>query len=300
MNKIYEVIKVLSSEFDITKLCIVLDVWRSAYYEWLNGETYILKGQKKEFSESIARIFHKHKRRYGVRRIREAHRDEGLQIGRFQIRNRMKEQGLKAIQPKSFVPRTTQSDPNLRRSPNLLLIESNLPNAPNEVIVGDITYLPNQEVGYDKWLFLATWMDLFSRRIVGWHLDRHMEQSIVITSLKQVIGHRTPSEGFIVHSDGGGQYGGHEFRKLLNLHKFRQSMTRKDNHYDNSFAESLFSRFKAELLGGGTFYGFEDAYYKTFEYIDGYYNTIRKHSSIDYLSPIQFEERFWKSKQMHS
>ena len=81
MNKIYEVIKVLSSEFDITKLCIVLDVWRSAYYEWLNGETYILKGQKKEFSESIARIFHKHKRRYGVRRIREALRDEGLQIG---------------------------------------------------------------------------------------------------------------------------------------------------------------------------------------------------------------------------
>ena len=151
-----------------------------------------MKGQKKEFSESIARIFHKHKRRYGVRRIREALRDEGLQIGRFQIRNRMKEQGLKAIQPKSFVPRTTQSDPNLRRSPNLLLIESNLPNAPNEVIVGDITYLPNQEVGYDKWLFLATWMDLFSRRIVGWHLDRHMEQSIVITSLKQVIGHRTP------------------------------------------------------------------------------------------------------------
>lgn len=273
-----------------------MGVSRSAYYAWLNEQTYVLKGNKKELSEAIARIFYFHKRRYGARRIREELRDEGHRIGRFQIRNRMKEQDLKAIQPKSFVPKTTQSDPNLRRSPNLLLNAENLPTAPNQVIVGDITYLPNQEQGYDKWLFLATWLDLFSHRIVGWHLDRHMEQSIVLTSIKQVIRHRAPKEGFIAHSDGGGQYGGHEFRKLLNVHQFRQSMTRKDNHYDNAVAESLFSRFKAELLDGGVFYGLENAYYRTFDFIDGYYNTIRKHSSIGYLSPIQFEERFWQNR----
>lgn len=263
---------------------------------WSNGQTYILKGDKKVISDLITEIFGFHKRRYGARRIREELKDRGHEIGRFQIRNRMKEQNLMAIQPKSFVPKTTKSDPNLRRSPNLLLLEENLPTAPNQVIVGDITYLPNQEQGYEKWLYLATWLDLFSHRIVGWHVDRHMEQSIVLTSMKQVIAKRAPEEGFIVHSDGGGQYGGHEFRKLLKFHGFRQSMTRKDNHYDNATAESLFSRFKAELLDGGTFYGLEDAYYRTFDFIEGYYNTLRKHSSIDYLSPIKFEERFWKNQ----
>ncbi len=276
---------------------MALGVSRSAYYAWLNGQTYILKGNKKELSDAIGLIFHFHKRRYGARRIREELRDEGHDIGRFQIRNRMGEQNLIAMQPKGFVPKTTQSDPNLRRSPNLLLIEDNLPTAPNQVTVGDITYLPNEEPGYDKWLYLAIWLDLFSRRIVGWHLDRHMEQGIVLTSMKQVIRHRGAKEGLVVHSDGGGQYGGHGFRDLLRLHKFRQSMARRDNHYDNAFAESLFSRFKAELLDGGIFYGLENAYYRTFEFIDGYYNTVRKHSSIGYLSPIRFEERFW-SKRM--
>jgi len=294
LSLIYEVIKELSTEFDIIKICIAVGVSRSAFYAWLNGQTYVFRGRKKEISEAVFRIFDFHKRRYGTRRIREELRDEGHRVGRFQIRKRMKEQGLIAIQPKSFVPKTTQSNPSLCRSPNLLLEQENLPIKPNQVIVGDITYLPNQEPGYDKWLFLATWLDLFSHRIVGWHLDRHMEQSIVLNAMKQVIGLRKPEAGFIVHSDGGGQYGGHGLRDLLKLHKFRQSMTRKDNHYDNAFAESLFSRFKAELLVGGTFYGLEDAYYRTFEFIDGYYNTVRKHSSIGYLNPIQFEERFWK------
>lgn len=294
---VYGAVKELSSEFDITKLCNTLVVSRSAYYSWLNGQTYVLRKNKKEVSESVARIFHFHKRRYGTRRIREELREEGCRAGRFQIRKRLKEQGLSAIQPKSFVPKTTQSDPGLRRSPNLLLEEENLPGAPNEVIVGDITYLPNQESGYDKWLFLATWLDLFSHRIVGWQLDRHMGQGIVLKSIKQVIRNRAPKAGFIAHSDGGGQYGGHDFRNLLKRHKFRQSMTRKDNHYDNATAESLFSRFKAELLDGGMFYGLEDAYYRTFEFIEGYYNTIRKHSSIGYLSPLKFEERFWKNQK---
>lgn len=283
----------MSQEFGITKLCSVLGVSRSAYYSWLKGRTYVLRENKKGVSEAVARIFHFHKRRYGTRRIMEELRDEGQQVGRFQIRNRMKEQNLSAIQPKSFVPRTTQTNTALFRSPNLLLEEKNLPIAPNQVVVGDITYLPNLEPGHDKWLFLAIWLDLFSHRVVGWHLDRHMGQDIVITPFKQVIRNRGPGEGFIAHSDGGSQYGGHGFRGLLGLHKFRQSMARKDNHYDNAFAESLFSRFKAELLDGGVFYGLEDARYRTFEYIEGYYNTIRKHSSIGYMSPAQFEERFW-------
>ena len=273
-------------------LCRVLGISRSAYYDYSTGKSYELKEEKAMISAEIKNIFTFHKRRYGWRRIQAELRDQGIEAGRYQIRARMQEQGLVAIQPKSFVPKTTQSHPHLKRSANLLLEAKNLPIAPNQAIVGDITYLPNQEAGYEKWLYLATWLDLKSHRIVGWHLDRHMEESLAIMALQKVIRSRQPEKGLIVHSDGGGQYASTAFRALLKTHQYRQSMTRKDNHYDNAQAESLFSRFKAELLDGGVFYGLQDAYYRSLEYIEGYYNLIRKHSSIGYLSPAQYEEQF--------
>lgn len=287
-------VKRLCAEFKITRICEVLQISRSAYYAYVNGQSYVLRADKQRTSEEIKRIFEFHKRRYGWRRIQDDLKEMGIQAGRYQIRSRMKEQDLIAIQPKSFVPRTTQNHPHLRRSPNLLLEAENLPRAPAEVIVGDITYLPNQEVGYGKWLYLAAWQDLFSRRIVGWQIERHMEASLVYTAMEQVITTIQPQKGLIVHSDGGGQYQASEFRQLLSLHEFRQSMTRKDNHYDNAHAESLFSRFKAELLDGGLFYGLQDARLRSFDYIEGegYYNTIRRHSSIGNTSPLVFEQRF--------
>lgn len=236
----------LSEEFDTVALCRVLRVSRSAYYAYISGKSYALKEEKAMIAAEIKRIFHFHKRRYGWRRIRSELRDKGITAGRYQIRNRMLEQGLVAIQPKSFVPKTTQSHPHLRRSKNLLLEAENLPTAPNQVIAGDITYLPNKEAGYEKWLYLATWLDLKSHRIVGWQVDRHMEEDLVIIALQKAIRARQPQKGFIVHSDGGSQYGSTAFRALLKGHEYRQSMTRKDNHYDNAQAESLFSRFKVD------------------------------------------------------
>jgi len=274
----------------VLALCRTLAVSRSAYYEYAKGETYKPGAEKQVLLKGVKTIFEKHKRRYGSRRILEELREQGFDVGLYRVRHLMEEQGLEAIQPKSFVPRTTRSDSSRRRCPNLLVEEANLPDAPNQVVVGDITYLP--ALGKD-WLYLAVWMDLFSRKIVGWWADEHMEESLVIQPMKQLIHKRQPEKGFIVHSDGGGQYASANFRTLLTLHRFRQSMTRKNNHYDNAFAESLFSRFKAELLDGGTFQGLADARLKSFEYIEGYYNTVRKHSSLDYLSPNQFEERFW-------
>jgi len=291
---VYAAVESLSEEFALVRICKVLGVCRSAYYCYLNGGSHVLKDEKAKVAKAVKRVFDFHKRRYGWRRIQAELRDEGMEVGRHQIRQRMREQGLVAIQPKSFVPRTTQSHPHLRRSPNLLLEPEHLPAAPNEVVVGDITYLPNLETGYDDWLYLAIWLDLYSHRIVGWQVGRQMDDSLVIRAMRQVIRKRQLQKGFIVHSDGGGQYGSTDFRALLNLHHFRQSMTRKDNHYDNAHAESLFSRFKAELLDGGVFYGLEDAYYRTFEFIEGYYNTIRRHSSIGYISPVKYEEQFWK------
>ncbi len=291
----YEMAAILKDEFrnfPIVKICKILGINRNSYYDYINGKTYVLSTEKERVKNEVKRVFEKHKRRYGWRRIQVELAAENLRVGRYQIRNRMKEQSLVAIQPKSFVPKTTTSHPHLRRSNNLLLEIENLPTAPNEVIVGDITYLPNKENGFGKWLYLATWLDLYSRRIVGWHLARQMTDDIVIKAMKQVIRQRQPSKGFIVHSDGGSQYSSKDFRALLKSHQYRQSMTRKDNHYDNSHAESLFSRFKAELLDDGIFYGFKDAHTRTFEYIEGYYNVIRRHSSINYMSPMEFEKQF--------
>ena len=293
---VYDLIQDLSMDYKTSQLCIILGVSRSAYYAYKNGQSYKLSEIKEEIGKEVKAIFDLHKRRYGWRRIQGDLTDKGYEVGRYQIRSRMKEQELIAIQPKSFVPKTTQSHPNLRRNPNLLLEESNLPDAPGKVIVGDITYLPNLEAGYGKWLYLATWQDMYSRRILGWQLERHMEESITIDSFKLVIQTIQITRGLIVHSDGGGQYSSKEFRALLKLHGCRQSMTRKDNHYDNAQAESLFSRFKAELLDGKVFYGLEDARLRTFEYIDGYYNTTRRHSSIGNISPLAFEAQ-WKSNR---
>ena len=274
-------------------MCRTLNISKSAYYAFVAGQSYQTSIDKQILLNEVKTIFDNHKKRYGSRRIREELRDQGYVIGKYRVSSLMKEQGLVAIQPKSFVPKTTQSHPHLKRCSNLLLNETNLPTGPNEVIVGDITYLPSVVNGHKEWLYMGTWMDLFTRKIVGWKVAPHMQESLIIEALHKMIRNQEPKQGLIVHSDGGGQYDSKNFKALINLNMFRQSMTRKDNHYDNAHAESLFSRFKAELLNGSVFNGLEDAQSKVFEYIEGYDNTIRKHSSIGYLSPNQFEERYW-------
>ena len=274
-------------------MCKTFNISKSAYYAFVAGESYQTSIDKQILLNEVKTIFDNHKKRYGSRRIREELRDQGYVIGKYRVSSLMKEQGLVAIQPKSFVPKTTQSHPHLKRCPNLLLNPNNLPSEPNEVIVGDITYLPSVVNGHKEWLYMGTWMDLFTRKLVGWKVAEHMQESLIIEALHKMIRNQEPKQGLIVHSDGGGQYDSKNFKALITLNKFRQSMTRKNNHYDNAHAESLFSRFKAELLNGSVFNGLEDAQSKVFEYIEGYYNTVRKHSSIGYLSPNQFEERYW-------
>lgn len=262
-----------------------MEVSRSAYYTWRQGKTHRLKGEKALINQEVKTIFEIHLERYGSRRIEAELKEKGIQAGRHQIRSRMHEQGLKAIQPRSFVPKTTQTNPNLQRSENLLL-QIEFVDGVNKVVVGDITYLPMADGG---WSYLATWMDLFSRLIVGWELRRSLDADLVIRSFEKVLQRRKPPPGLIVHSDGGGQYMDVDFRRLLTKNKCRQSMTRVDNHYDNAFAESLFSRFKAELLRGGVFLNLDDAHTAIFEYIEVYYNRIRRHSALNYKSPENFE-----------
>jgi putative transposase len=273
--------------YSITVVCQVLGVSRSAYYAYRQGLTYVLSDAKQVQSDRVKIVFKTHFSRYGSRRIVAELRDEGLTIGRFAVRHRMKEQSLKAIQPRSFVPKTTQTNPLLRRSENLLL---NIPPPTliNRVYVGDITYIPMSDGSF---IYLATWMDLCSRYIVGWALKTHMEASLIFEALKKAFFKRQPPKGIIIHSDGGGQYMDTEFRIWLSDHEAEQSMTRKDNHYDNAHAESLFSRFKAELMQKGAFDCFDDALTATFEYIEIYYNPIRRHSALNYLSPKNYEQQ---------
>ncbi len=285
MREVYEFIVLCESDFSVVALCAALEASRSAYYEWRRGKSHRLKEEKSDVGRQVKMIFDKHLQRYGSRRIEAELKEKGIGAGRSQIRSRMREQGLKAIQPRSFVPKTTQTNPNLRRSENLLL-QIGVVVRLNQVWVGDITYLPMAD---GSWSYLAVWMDLCSRLIVGWDLSRSLDAALVIRSLQKALWRRKPPPGLIVHSDGGGQYMDAEFRALLALNKCRQSMTRVDNHYDNAFAESLFSRFKAELLRGGAFLDFEDAHTAIFEYIEVYYNRTRRHSALKYKSPENFE-----------
>jgi putative transposase len=290
---VYNVIGFLSAQYSVRALCVVLSVCFSSFYAWKRGESYTLSIEKMNRSERVKTVFEEHRRRYGSIRVSKELQAQGLRIGRHQTATLMKAQGLVAIQPKSYVPKTTNSDHRLGRNLNLLLDRAP-PSRPNEVFVGDITYIPMADGSF---LYLATWQDMFSRRIVGWELADNMRSWLVIKALNKGIDRRHLPKGLIVHSDGGGQYASEEFRKLLLRHGFLQSMTRRDNHYDNAMAESLFSRFKAELIGKGVFKCFEDAYTEIFEYIEIYYNRKRRHSGIDYEIPELFEQKWAQLQQ---
>jgi len=260
-----------------------MGVSRSGYYAWKERPA-----RQDQLALQVEEVFWQNSRRYGSRRITAELREQTV-IGRHRVRRLMREQGLRAIQPRRFVPRTTDSRHGQRMSPNLLVEREIIVDRPRQVIVGDITYLPLQN---GQWAYLATWMDLFSRKILGWQIASSMTAELVIEALKKAILREHLPAGLIVHSDRGGQYVDAELRKLLKQHGFEQSMTRADETYDNAYAESLFSRYKTELLEDGAFADLEQARSETFVYIEGYYNRTRRHSGLGYLSPENFERAF--------
>lgn len=247
--------------------------------------------------QHIIDIFREHKRRYGSRRICKTLAQQGEKVSRYKAGKVLRKHGLKAIQPRSFVPKTTDSRHAYRISPNLLLNRA-MPSKPDQVWVGDITYIP---LAGSNWCYLCVWMDLFSRKITGWYLDDNMEETLVIAAFRKAMDSRKISKGLIVHSDRGGQYASNTFRNIIANKKIMQSMSRADNPYDNAFMESCFSRFKAELLQNGVFENIEDARTEIFEYIEMYYNTVRLHSSLNYQSPCSFEKQYEKHRtfEMH-
>ncbi len=227
--------------------------------------------------------FHFHRRRYGSRRIAAA-----LKMGRFRVRVLMKQEGLRAIQPKRFVPRTTDSRHGGHISPNLLKNWVGELGGAGEAVLGDITYLPLRN---GRWCYLATFQDKLTRRIIGWEVAERMTADLVTRALQMALRNGSIRPNAIIHTDRGSQYISDAYRRLLQTHGLRQSMSGRGNCYDNAQAESFFSRFKAELVEGGFFEDVGQAKSETFSYIEGYYNRIRLHSSLGYLSPMEFEKQ---------
>jgi transposase InsO family protein len=276
-----------AKSFPVKEMCAVLGVSKTSYYRMLKPP----EGDKAEESlrESVRESFFRHSRRYGSRRLEVELKSQGVELGRHRIRRLMKEEGLWAIQRRRFVPRTTQSSHRLGYTENLLRGVKLPPENPNEVIVGDITYLPLQDGSF---AYLATWADLFSRLVIGWEVEETMGESLILTAFEKGLRRRGNLCGAIVHSDRGGQYASGMFRALLSASGCRQSMSRAGETYDNAYAESLFSRYKAELLEGGAFSDVEEARMETFNYMEGYYKRIRRHSSLGYDSPEGYEQKY--------
>ena len=271
MTETYRFIANEATTYPVAILCRALGVSRSGYYAWKERPA-----RQDQLAPQVEEVFWQNSRRYGSRRITAELREQTV-IGRHRVRRLMREQGLRAIQPRRFVPRTTDSRHGQRMSPNLLVEREIIVDRPRQVIVGDITYLPLQN---GQWAYLATWMDLFSRKILGWQIASSMTAELVIEALKKAIIREHLPAGLIVHSDRGGQYVDAELRTLLKQHGFEQSMTRADETYDNAYAESLFSRYKTELLEDGAFTDLEQARSETFAYIEGYYNSSSQYSFV--------------------
>ena len=264
-------------------LCETLNVSRSAYYVWRLDQCSLRQREDNRLRPMIRSIFWEHKRRCGARRIVFELAKRHDSCGRRRVARLMKQMGLVAIQPRSFKPRTTDSRHTLGYNANLL-IDAPPPEGMNQLWVGDITYVPL--VGGD-FLYLAVLMDRYSRRIVGWELQDHMQESLVLAALRAAMVSRQPKPGLIHHTDRGGQYAGAEYRKMLARARMLQSMSRADDCYDNAFMESCFGTIKTELEMK-PYQNERMARKEIIAYIR-YYNTRRRHSALNYMTPEEFE-----------
>lgn len=262
---------------------VILGFSRSAFQRFQNEPPSLREQSDMDVLPLVISTFHRHQRRYGARRIAAELKLQGVSIGRERVAKLLQIAGLSALQPKSFKPRTTESRHRLGYNENLLL-EHPEPNGINKLWVGDITYIPVVRRGF---AYMATLMDRFSRRIVGWSLAMDMSVELAIKALREAIRTRQPGPDLIHHTDRGGQYASKKYRSILERSSMRQSMSRAGDCYDNAFMESCFGTIKTELQMT-EYESYQDALRELTEFIH-YYNKSRLHSALGYLSPSRFE-----------
>ncbi|MEM6473899.1 MAG: IS3 family transposase [Planctomycetota bacterium] len=270
----------IASEREVSE---ILGFSRSAYQRFQNTPSSQREQSDMDVLPLVITTFHRHRRRYGARRIAADMKQQGFPIGRERAAKLLRIAGLSAIQPRSFKPRTTESRHTLGYNENLLLDQPE-PTGINQLWVGDITYIPIVRSGF---AYMSTLMDRFSRRVIGWSLAMDMTEGLVIETLRKAIRNRQPGRGLIHHTDRGGQYAGKKYRAIIQRSSMRQSMSRAGDCYDNAFMESCFGTIKTELQMT-EYESYGDALKELIEFID-YYNTSRLHSSLGYLSPSRFE-----------
>lgn len=267
----------------VNLMCGVLDVSTSGYYDWTTRlpSAQALANEALDFR--IDELFVAHRQRYGAPRIADTLRDDGLQCSDNRVARRMRVKGLRAIQAKKFKV-TTDSNHSKPVAPDL--IEQNFSaDAPNQKWTSDITYVWTDQ----GWLYLAVVMDLYSRAIVGWSMNRRMTQELVCNALHMALFRRGFPKGTIIHSDRGSQYCSKRYQKLIERNGLRCSMGRRATCYDNAVTESFFHTLKVELVHRERYLTRRMAQSSIFEYIETYYNRQRKHSAIGHRIPMQFE-----------
>jgi putative transposase len=270
--------------YSVAEMCLTLGVSRSGLYDHTQKHQGERRQQDGELAEQIALIFLESRATYGSRRIQPMLRRRGIYCGKNRIRRLMDGQGLQALQKRRFRPQTTQSRHTEPIAPNRLKELAQIPQQPNEVWAADITYVPTLEEG---WFYLAAEMDLCSKRIAGWKLDDSLATPLVLEAFQRAVS--SWSAPVLHHSDRGVQYAAQDFRKTLKFYDVIPSMSRKACCYDNAAMESFFATLKTECFQNRIPKNRAQAQAMLFDYIETFYNPKRLHSSLGYLSPLEFE-----------
>jgi len=267
-----------------TRACRLLEVSRSAYYERKKAIPSARTVTDAELTEKIKAVHAESTGTYGYLRVRKALRDEGIEVGKWRVRRLMRQAGLEGRAKKRWRT-TTVPDPEAEAAKDLIQRHFGPCDELDRRYVGDITYIST----WEGWAYLATVIDLASRKVVGWALAEHMRTELVADALCMAFATRRPPEGTIFHSDRGCQYTSGDYAELARANGVVLSVGRKGECWDNAVAESFFATIKRELIDTRSWPTRAGLRRAVFEYIEGWYNTRRLHSSLGYRSPAQYE-----------
>jgi len=271
-------------DFSVKAMCHVLGVQRSGYYAWKQRPLSVREQANQALLEKIREAFALSRRTYGSVRIQKHFLQAGQVYSRHRVARLMKKAHLVPVKAAHWHPQTTRQQPGARTAPNLLNQEFTAVR-PNEKWVGDITYIETAE----GWLYLAVIMDLYSRRVVGWAMRERLDAKLVESAWRMAVINRHPPAQLLHHSDRGSQYTSEVYLNLLQAAQCQISMSRTGNCYDNAAMESFFATLKGECANR-RFSTKPEARSAIFEYIEVWYNRQRLHSSLGYLTPMQFEQ----------
>jgi putative transposase len=271
--------------WSVRQQCQLLGVSPSGYYAWSKRAPAPAAEQTlPAWQVAAQRVFTTHAGRYGQRRLRAQLRREGHEVGRQRLRGWLCASGLRALSTRTSTrpPRTTQAVAAANK-----LATWPAATAPNQIWVGDITYLA---LATGQWAYLACWRDAFSRRVVGWHVSESLHTDLILTAFNRAVAVCQPPPGLLVHADRSSQYTSDAFTQLLDRTQAIASLSRPGNPYNNALAESGWSTLKTELLPrGACFADLQEARLELAEYLDHYYNTQRLHSALGYYTPLEIE-----------